>query len=281
MTNSDRANQDEISSPVEQLSSTSSPNMSLILKSVEYFFLAAFVCAGIINFFLPGNPVEVIWLAALVSLWLFVFLTNRQLSSNVRFGENQLDIAKKAELYSYLSGNNNLSESNQINPAREKALQYCKELIEDYKATRSNSRNFYYSLQLATVVFSGITPILVLVDKLDIGISWFKWLPVIFPAIASIVASVVTSFPFQENWIAANKSVESLEAEQEKFILGVTQPYRCYDVDDETERQKKAKQAIENFIVEVNNIHLKQVEDSGKTKSKEDKSESGQSAESK
>lgn len=154
---------------------------------------------------------------------------------------------------------------------------------EYYKGTRSNSRNIYYTLQLATLVFSGITPILVLVDKLEIGISWFKWLPVIFPAIASIVASVVTSFPFQENWIAANKSVELLEAEQEKFILGVTQPYRCYDVEDEAERQKKGKQSIENFIIEVNNIHLKQVEDSGKTKSKakEEKSEPVQSTESK
>ena len=62
------------------------------------------------------------------------------------------------------------------------------------------------------------------------GISWFKWLPVIFPAVASIVASIVTSFPFQENSVAANTTVELLEAEQEKFVLGVTETYRCYDV---------------------------------------------------
>ncbi len=48
-------------------------------------------------------------------------------------------------------------------------------------------------------------------------------------------------------------AVELLEAEQEKFILGVTQPYRCYDVSDETQQQQKASQALEYFIVQVNN----------------------------
>ncbi|HEY9710621.1 MAG TPA: DUF4231 domain-containing protein, partial [Oculatellaceae cyanobacterium] len=107
-----------------------------------------------------------------------------------------------------------------------------------------------------------------------------KWLPVIFPAIASIVASIVTSFPFQENWISANTTVELLEAEQEKFILGVTQPYRCYDVDDDSQRQQKAKQAIENFITQVNTIHLKQVQAGSETKSSEQKTELVQSVES-
>ena len=54
----------------------------------------------------------------------------------------------------------------------------------------------------------------------------------ICPTVASIVASIVTSFPFRKNWIAANTAVELLEAEREKFILGVTQPYRCYNLSD-------------------------------------------------
>lgn len=131
---------------------------------------------------------------------------------------------------------------------------------------------------MATIVFSGITPILVLVDKLDIGLVWFKWLPVIFPALASIVASVVTSFPFQENWISANTAVELLEAEREKFILGVTQAYRCYDIADESQRKKKLKQAIENFINQVNTIHLKQVQEASKTLKNQEEQEIEKSA---
>ena len=276
MTNSENLNPNQISNTVEKLSPSSSSNMLLLLKGFEYLFFSAFVCVSIITYVLPDKQVLIIYAAAFISIWLFLFLLNKQLLNN----SNQFDLTKKAELYNYLSANNNFLENNPLTPARAKALQYTQELIDDYKKVRGSSRTLYYTLQLATVVFSGITPILVLVDKLDIGISWFKWLPVIFPAVASIVASVVTSFPFQENSVAANTTVELLEAEQEKFILGVTEAYRCYDVDDETQRQQKAKQAIENFIIQVNNIHLKQVQELSKTSSSEEKTEQVQSVES-
>jgi len=263
MTDSEKTN------PTENFSNSSSPSMLFTSKIVEYLFLAAFVCAVLISKIFPDIPVVKIYATAFVSIWLFLFLVNKQLLKN----SNQSDLTKKAELYNYLSANNNFLESNPLTPAREKALQYSQELIDDYKKIRGSSRSIYYTLQLATVVFSGITPILVLVDKLDVGISWFKWLPVIFPAIASIVASIVTSFPFQENSVAANTTVELLEAEQEKFVLGVTESYRCYDIEDESQRQNKAKQAIENFIIQVNNIHLNQVQELSKTKSSQDKTE--------
>ncbi len=265
MTDSEKTNPTENSNYVENFSNSSSTSMWLTSKIVEYLFLAAFVCALVIISIFPDIQVVKVYAAAFVSIWLFLFLVNQQLLKT----SSQSDLTKKAELYNYLSANNNFLESNPLTPAREKALQYSQELIDDYKKIRGTSRSLYYTLQLATVVFSGITPILVLVDKLDVGISWFKWLPVIFPAVASIVASIVTSFPFQENSVAANTTVELLEAEQEKFVLGVTESYRCYDIEDESQRQNKAKQAIENFIIQVNNIHLNQVQELSKTKSGE------------
>ena len=90
-------------------------------------------------------------------------------------------------------------------------------------------------------------------------------MPVICPAIAAIVASIVTSFPFQENWVAANTAVELLEAEQEKFILGVSTLYQ-YDAMEDGQLSKKAQRAIENFIVQVNTIHLKQVQSASENK---------------
>ena len=276
MTNSDQINRNEISNTVEEFSPSSSSNMLLPLKGLEYLFLAGVVGVGIIISVFPDKQDLFIWLAVFVSIWLFLFLLGKQLLKN----SHQFEITRKAE-YNYLTANNNFLEKNPLTQAREKALQYSHELIDDYKKVRVSSRTLYYTLQLATVIFSGVTPILVLVDKLDIGISWFKWLPVIFPAVASIVASIVTSFPFQENSVAANTTVELLEAEQEKFILGVTEPYRCYDVDDETQRQQKAKQAIENFIIQVNNIHLNQVQQLSKTSSREEKTEQVQYVESK
>jgi hypothetical protein len=53
--------------------------------------------------------------------------------------------------------------------------------------------------------------------------------------------------------------VERLEAEQEKFILGITKPYRAFLKFDDQKQVKKLLLSIENFIVAVNNIHLQQV----------------------
>lgn len=273
-------NQNEISN-VENLSDSSSSQMLSFLKIIEYLSLAAFVGVCILTRVFPENQLILIWGSVFLSSFIFLFLTNRQLAQNFRNSANQLEIEKKAELYSYLLNQNNYGDYNLITPARVKALGYCQELIDDYKNTRETSRNIYYTFQLATVILSGITPILVLVDKLEPSQSLLKWLPVICPAIASIVASIVTSFPFQKNWISANTAVELLEAEQEKFILGVTPAYRCYDIIDEAQHQQMAKMAIENFINQVNEIHLKQIQKPDETRAKEQSTEPGQSTESK
>jgi hypothetical protein len=267
----------EKTNSAENFSESSSSNILLTLKIIEYLFLAAFVCAIFIIKNLPDIQVARIYVAAFLAIWIFFFLTNRQISENYKRVASQSDLTKLAELYPSLSSKNSV-QNNSMNSARVKALQYCQELINDYKQIRSNSRNIYYASQIATIVLSGVTPILVLVDKLEAGVSWLKWLPVICPALASIVASVVTSFPFQENSIAANTAVELLEAEQEKFILGVSEPYRYYDLADEAQRQRSSQMAIENFIIQVNNIHLKQVQESSVNKSGEQKTEPSQSS---
>ncbi|MEG3967039.1 MULTISPECIES: DUF4231 domain-containing protein [unclassified Microcoleus] len=276
MTTSADTNQTEISNTV-----SSSPQMLSFLKIVEYLSIAAFVGACLLTRVFPDNQLIVILGSVFLSSFIFLFLTNRQLAHNSRNNANQLEIRRKAELYNYLLNPNNVSDNNSITPVREKALRYCQELIDDYKNTRETSRNIYYTFQLATVIFSGVTPILVLVDKLEPGQSLLKWLPVICPAVASIVASIVTSFPFQENWISANTAVELLEAEQEKFVLGVTPAYRCYDVADAAQHQQMTKMAIENFINQVNEIHLKQIQKPDDTASKDQNTEPAQSTESK
>jgi len=247
------------------------------IKIGQYLFLAALICTSIISFVVENKTILVIWIAVFVSFLVFLVLLDRQLTQEAS-RQMQLEVAKRAEIYQYLVDEQQQPGSNPITVARENALQYCQELIEDYKKSRQTSRNIYYTFQMATIVFSGITPILVLVDKLDIGVVWFQWLPIIFPAVASIVASVVTSFPFQENWISANTAVELLEAEREKFILGVTQAYRCYDIADEFQRKKKLKQAIENFINQVNTIHLKQVQEASETLQNQEEKEIDKSA---
>jgi hypothetical protein len=259
------------------LDNSSSLNpMLLALKVIEYSSLAVVLGCAILAIFSPENQSVLIPGASALGIFTFFFLLNRKVFENSQNAATQYELEKKAELY--MLSNNSFSESHPLAPARAKALQYCQELIGDYKRTRTQARYSYYVLQLSTIVFSGITPILVLVDKLEGGQTWLKWLPVICPAIASIVASVVTSFPFQENAVSANTTVELLEAEQEKFILGVTPLYRCYDASDESQQEQKAKQAIENFIIEVNNIHLKQVQKGNETQISTSSNESDRAA---
>ncbi|MDZ8188989.1 MAG: DUF4231 domain-containing protein [Nostoc sp. ChiSLP02] len=237
------------------------------LKVIEYLLLAIFVSSVLFIWFFSNEKTIVIYGAIALNILFFLLLINRQVFQDSQKVADKSDLTKKAELYTYLLANNNSWNQNTLTLARGKALQYSQDLINDYKKVKTVSRNLYYILQIATVVLSGITPILVLVDKLESGQPWLKWLPVLCPALASIIASIVTSFPFQKNSIAANTAVELLEAEQEKFILGVTPPYRCYDVSDEIQRQQKASQALEYFIVQVNNIHLKQVQQASETQS--------------
>ncbi|MGH1395471.1 MAG: DUF4231 domain-containing protein [Trichormus sp.] len=249
----------------------------LTLKIIENLLIAILFMAILLVFIFSNRQNFLIYGIISLSLVGILFIINRQVFQDSKQLVNQYEFNKKAELYTYLLGNNS-QQQNTFTPVKAKALQYCQELIDDYKRVRNLSRTIYYVLQITTVVFSGITPILVLVDKIESGQTWLKWLPVICPAIASIVASIVTSFPFQKNWVAANTAVELLEAEQEKFILGVTQPYRCYDASDEIEQQQKVSQALEYFIVQVNNIHLQQVQQNGDTQS--EKKESASSSES-
>ncbi|MDY7007321.1 MAG: DUF4231 domain-containing protein [Cyanobacteriota bacterium] len=250
----------------------SSPGILSFLRILEYLSFSATIGSGISIYLFPDRTKLPIVLAVSIALFIFLYLLNRQLQINYTNTIKDSDLLNKATLYGNVSQLENSPENIQITKAVEKALRYTQELIDDYKKTRQKARNIYYILQLGTIVFSGITPILVLVDKLEAGQAWLKWLPVICPAIASIVASVVTSFPFQENWISANRVVELLEAEQEKFILGANASYKIYDIEDSTERCKKARNSIANFITKVNTIHLKQVEGS-ESPQQEDKKE--------
>jgi Protein of unknown function (DUF4231) len=234
--------------------------MLLFLKLIDYLLAAVFISAAIIIYFDSSNQEYVVAGSAALAIAIFLFLLNRSSVNNAQKEAQKSDFEKKAEIYTSLLTHSNSLENNTIIPARAKALEYCQDLINDYKKVRNWARNLYYVLQISTVVLSGVTPILVLVDKLEAGQAWLKWLPVICPALASIVASIVTSFPFQKNAVAANTIVELLEAEQEKFILGITPAYRCYDVIDESEQQQRISQSVEQFITQVNNIHLQQVQ---------------------
>ncbi|MGK7890563.1 MAG: DUF4231 domain-containing protein [Leptolyngbyaceae cyanobacterium] len=240
---------------------TVEPDTPLRFSLVEFLLVSICIGLGATSVLLLERREIIILVVASTIILLLLLLLNRKSLGDYRQFARQRSLQRKAELYSSLYGGAIADDA--MNLMRARAVQYSQDLIDDYKNNRRNSRNIYYIFQISTIVLSGVTPILVLLDKVDIQVAWIKWLPVIFPAIASIVTSLATSFPFQENWMAANRAVELLEAEQEKFILGVTPAYRLADktndtVDQRTKRKQRLQESVDSFIAKVNQIHLKQ-----------------------
>ena len=249
------------SQPERQSLFTSNPGLLLFLKISQAICVGGLIFCVITTFMLPIIPTEYhrffLYDAGFLTILIFIFRLKSQFSTFTKDLRN--DLYRKARLYSNLLPEEDVPD--ELVEAREKALEYSQELIDDYKRVRETSRNLYYIFQIATIILSSATPILVLLDKQANSphIPYLQWLPVVFPAIAAVVTSISTSFPFQERWVNADRVVELLEAEQEKFVLGITEPYRAFMiVDSDEERRTQLKLAIENYIVEVNNIHLQQ-----------------------
>lgn len=169
LTNFEQKKQSKVFDRIENLSSPSDEKKLFNLKVIEYLLLAAFVSAGLFIIFVSGDKTLVIYGAVSLTFLFFLLLINRQVFQNYKKATYQSELTKKAGLYSYLLTNPNSWDKDTLTLTRGKALQYSQDLIDDYKKIRGVSRNLYYSLQIATVILSGVTPILVLVDKLEAG----------------------------------------------------------------------------------------------------------------
>ena len=265
MTDSQTVAKNTTSQTVTNSSFNANSGFLLFLKICQALCLALLIFCAIATYLIPAQYNRlIIYDAGLLAAVIFLSLLQGQFADFTKDVRVDLKNKAKARLYANLLPKKDTSEDSvdELVESRERALEYCQELIDDYKKIRKTSRNFYYTFQLATIILAGVTPILVVLDQQSTDMpSYLRWLPVIFPAIAAIVSSVSTSFPFETAWKDANRVVEQLEAEQEKFILGVTRPYRAFmiRVDNSEERRKKLKLTIENFIIEVNKIHLQQL----------------------
>lgn len=125
---------------------------------------------------------------------------------------------------------------------RDKAVAYCKELIEYHKGCRAKFRNAWYASQAATVILSAATPVLILGNAP-------KVIQAIPPAIASITGGLAV-FRWQENWIIGKSTQEALESELIAFEVGVTELYR-----------QNEEKAVENFVIQINTLHSDHVKE--------------------
>ncbi|SHE67059.1 DUF4231 domain-containing protein [Vibrio gazogenes] len=83
------------------------------------------------------------------------------------------------------------------------------DLLSWYEEHKKLSRCCYYLLQVTVILFSVLTPVVMLVDEL----SSISWLAGLLPAIAAIAASIQTLFKFNETWISRAEASERLKSE--------------------------------------------------------------------
>ncbi len=271
-----QATTETAASPAKKPSSFS--GWLFFLNFLQTLCLAVLIFYAIATYLYP-DQYDIIYGAGLLAVLVFLFLLKRQVANFGKAGRG--DLAYQARLFTNMLPKKNASEdaSDELIETRERALEYCQELIEDYDKVRVRSRNVYYILQVLTILLAGVTPILVVVEQQVKGPDvpfWLQWSPVVFPAIAAIISSFSTSFPLETSWKDAYRVVEQLQAEQEKFILAVTKPYRSFlIIKSDEERRKKLKFTIENFIIEVNKIHLQQMGTTDEKVSDEEIAEAG------
>lgn len=77
------------------------------------------------------------------------------------------------------------------------------------------NQKLYKRLQFLLIVFSSLTPILIIIEKLEQlqAISWLYWVPTSTAVMVAILASVIKTYRFQENWINYRTTCETLRKE--------------------------------------------------------------------
>ena len=205
-------------------------NIMANLKEVEYFLLAIFGCFFMILITGIRHPLYVASILLLTS-YLFVRVLNSRLRTN-RIK------AKWNRLIDDQSNPEDGQAQERLIKLKQESLEYCSELIDYYQTSRRLNRRLYYTLQIGIIVLTAITPIVALIAQnsqqstqleirplvkalisinptqdIDINhiVEVVRWIPVLLPAIAAILASISTAFPFQESWIKSNITGELLE----------------------------------------------------------------------
>ncbi|MCK4799071.1 MAG: DUF4231 domain-containing protein [Spirochaetes bacterium] len=122
--------------------------------------------------------------------------------------------------------------------------------IEWYDKKSTANKKWYESLQFSLIVLSSLTPVLIAINMLSSNDSLFKWTPIIIAVIVAILASVLKTFNFHENWINYRTICETLKKE---FYF-----YQA-DVDDYNGLENKEGlfiERVENLISRENTLWI-------------------------
>ncbi len=120
------------------------------------------------------------------------------------------------------------------------ALDHCRKLERGQKTSATSFQCAYFLSQFAAVVFSGIPPILILLEHTP------KYVQAIPPAVASIAAGLAV-YNWRLSGVRSRIAAEALESERLNYELRVGSDYGSHLSEDE---------ALTNFRNNVTKINL-------------------------
>ena len=122
-------------------------------------------------------------------------------------------------------------------PPLESALEFCNENIKYYEDARDITKNWYFTLQVSTIILGGLTPILILCKDIPDPL---QALP---STLASIIAGLSHVFRLHNNYTRFGYTAEILKTEK---LMFETRAAKIYDLEE--------KKALRNFILQIENI---------------------------
>jgi hypothetical protein len=125
-----------------------------------------------------------------------------------------------------------------------KALQRYDNAIGWYRRAKDQNRHAYQILQVCVIVFSGLTPILILMSDVP------KPLQALPAALAAILAGVMATFHVHDNYVRFGHTCEAMQSEVVKYETQAAPEYGP-DVDEQTRLERFVRTMERTIMSEV------------------------------
>ncbi|MEE8566362.1 MAG: DUF4231 domain-containing protein [Candidatus Bipolaricaulota bacterium] len=136
------------------------------------------------------------------------------------------------------------SAKNDFSLKCEKALKHCQAQIDWYEKVKIKHRLAYQTSLIATIVLSGITPILILTGDLP---ALIQALPA---ALVTVIVSLSGIFQWKENYLRFAYTSQALKSEKIRFETRTSKEYNLKLMDTT---------ALDRFVTRVENITMGEV----------------------
>lgn len=117
------------------------------------------------------------------------------------------------------------------------------------KKSMINQKKYNY-IQFFLIIFSSLTPILIVIDFCQPINAYIKWSPVFTSVIVAILTSVLKCFKYQENWINYRSTCETLKKEYYYYEAAINQ------YSDSEDKEALFVERVESLISRENTLWI-------------------------